>query len=80
MASNKLRTRIVYTAEVVDQMSDKEVRAAYTSIRHIAVERQKRLQKYGYTGTRNAKEAERLRTSAALLYLFRSHTDVSRSI
>lgn len=61
MASNKLRTRIVYTAEVVDQMSEKEVRAAYTSIRHIAVERQKRLQKYGYTGTRNAKEAERLR-------------------
>lgn len=60
MASNKLRTRIVYTAEAVDQMSDKEVRAAYSSIRHIAVERSKRLQSYGFTNTRAAKEAQRL--------------------
>lgn len=49
MASNKLRTRITYTSEVVDQMSASEVRAAYTKIRHIAVERFKRLERYGYT-------------------------------
>ena len=61
MASNKLRTRIVYTSEAVDQMSDAEVRKAYTSIRHIAVERAKRLSKYGYTNTRAGKEAARLR-------------------
>lgn len=61
MASNKLRTRIVYTSEAVDQMSDAEVRKAYTSIRHIAVERAKRLSKYGYTNTAAAKEAARLR-------------------
>lgn len=61
MASNKLRTRIVYTSEAVDQMTDAEVRKAYTSIRHIAVERAKRLSKYGYTNTRAGKEAARLR-------------------
>ena len=57
MASNKLRTRIVYTSEAVDQMSDAEVRKAYTSIRHIAVERFQRLGKYGFTNTQTYKEA-----------------------
>lgn len=61
MASNKLRTRIVYTSEAVDQMTDAEVRKAYTSIRHIAVERAKRLAKYGYTNTKAGREAARLR-------------------
>lgn len=57
MASNKLRTRIVYTSEAVDNMSDAEVRKAYTSIRHIAVERFQRLGKYGFTNTQTYKEA-----------------------
>lgn len=57
MASNKLRTRIVYTSEAVDQMTDAEVRKAYTSIRHIAVERFQRLGKYGFTNTQTYKEA-----------------------
>lgn len=57
MASNKLRTRIVYTSEAVDQMSDAEVRKAYTSIRHIAVERFQRLGKYGFTNTQTYKDA-----------------------
>lgn len=60
MASNKLRTRIVYTSEAVDQMSDAEVRKAYTSIRHIAVERAKRLKKMGYSNTEAGKMAERI--------------------
>lgn len=60
MASNKLRTRIIYTSEAVDQMTYEEVKKAYTSIRHIAVERGKRLAKYGYTGTSAGKEAARL--------------------
>lgn len=57
MASNKLRTRIVYTSEAVDNMTDAEVRKAYTSIRHIAVERFQRLGKYGFTNTQTYKEA-----------------------
>lgn len=57
MASNKLRTRIVYTSEAVDQMTDAEVRKAYTSIRHIAVERFQRLGKYGFTNTQTYKDA-----------------------
>ena len=57
MASNKLRTRIVYTSEAVDQMTDAEVRKAYTSIRHIAVERFQRLGKHGFTNTQTYKEA-----------------------
>lgn len=61
MASNKLRTRITYTSEAVDQMTFAEVKKAYTSIRHTAVERAKRLSKYGYTNTRAGKEAARLR-------------------
>ena len=60
MASNKLRTRIVYTSEAVDQMTDAEVRKAYTSIRHIAVERFQRLGKYGFTNTQTYKEAENI--------------------
>lgn len=48
MASNKLRTRITYTSEVVDQMTPQEVRSAYTKLRHIAKQRFDRLAKYGY--------------------------------
>lgn len=57
MASNKLRTRITYTSEAVDQMSDAEVRKAYTSIRHIAVERYKRLASKGFQNTQTYKNA-----------------------
>ena len=49
MASNKLRTRITYTSEVVDQMSSADVRKAYSKLRHIATERYEKLKRYGYT-------------------------------
>ena len=57
MASNKLRTRITYTSEVVDLMSAADVRSAYTSIRHIAKERLARLVKYNYTDRQAYKDA-----------------------
>lgn len=59
MASNKLRTRITYTSEVVDLMSAADVRSAYTSIRHIAKERLARLVKYNYTDRKAYQDAVR---------------------
>lgn len=58
MASNKLRTRITYTPEVVDQMSAPEIRAAYSKLRHIAYERVKRMEKYGYQNRKLYKKAQ----------------------
>lgn len=59
MASNKLRTRITYTSEVVDQMTPQEVRSAYTKLRHIAKQRFDRLAKYGYQEYGVYKRAEK---------------------
>lgn len=58
MASNKLRTRITYTPEVVDQMNAPEIRAAYSKLRHIAYERVKRMEKYGYQNRKLYKKAQ----------------------
>ena len=58
MASNKLRTRITYTPEVVDQMAAPEIRAAYSKLRHIAYERVKRMEKYGYQNRKLYKKAQ----------------------